>query len=94
MAKVVKPQNSDPGTSCSGRKSPPERIRSTHHFEHQLDEEKDKLKETPKRISWAQMAEKDRFHRLLPGRRRLIDTIRMIAYRAETAMASLLVDNG
>jgi len=32
-----------------------------------------------------------KFHRLLPGRKRLIDTVRMIAYRGETAMAGLLL---
>jgi hypothetical protein len=52
---------------------------------------KAKLKRTPKHITWAQLEEKDGFHRLLPGRRRLMDTIRMIAYRAETAMAGVLV---
>jgi hypothetical protein len=60
-------------------------------FEHHLDEEKAKLKKTPKHICWAQLEEKDKFHRLLPGRKRLMDTVRMIAYRAETAMAGLLV---
>ncbi len=33
---------------------------------------------------------KNKFFRLLPGRKRLMDTVRMIAYRAETAMAGLL----
>jgi hypothetical protein len=60
-------------------------------FEHHLDEEKAKLKKTPKHIRWAQLEEKDKFHRLLPGRKRLMDTVRMIAYRAETALAGLLV---
>jgi hypothetical protein len=66
-------------------------LEEIQHFEHQLNEEKAKLKRTPKHITWAQLEEKDRFHRLLPGRRRLMDTVRMIAYRAETAMAGLLV---
>jgi transposase len=66
-------------------------LEEIQHIEHQLDQEKAKLKKAPKRITWAHLEEKDRFHRLLPGRRRLMDTIRMIAYRAETSMASLLV---
>jgi transposase len=66
-------------------------LEEIQHYEHQLDEEKAKLKKTPKHITWAQLEEKDRFHRLLPGRKRLMDTVRMIAYRAETAMAALLV---
>lgn len=34
--------------------------------------------------------EKDKFLCLVPGRKRLMDTIRMIAYRAETAMVGLI----
>lgn len=66
-------------------------LEEVQNFEHQLDEEKAKLKKTPKHITWGQLEEKDKFDRLLPGRKRLMDTIRMIAYRAETAMAGLLV---
>lgn len=66
-------------------------LEEIEHFEHQISGEKARLKTTPKHITWAQLEEKDRFHRLLPGRRRLMDTIRMIAYRAETAMAGVLV---
>jgi hypothetical protein len=68
-----------------------ELLEEIQHYEHDLAEEKVKLKKTPKHITWAQLEEKDRFHRLLPGRKRLMDTLRMIAYRAETAMAALLV---
>jgi hypothetical protein len=66
-------------------------LEKIEHLEHQISEQKAKLKTTPKHITWAQLEEKDRFHRLLSGRRRLMDTIRMIAYRAETAMAGVLV---
>ncbi|WP_320043013.1 putative transposase [uncultured Desulfobacter sp.] len=38
------------------------------------------------------MDEKDQFFQLLPGRKRLMDTIKMIAYRAETSMGNLLKD--
>ncbi|HBZ55760.1 MAG TPA: hypothetical protein DEO88_10165 [Syntrophobacteraceae bacterium] len=66
-------------------------LEEIEHCEHQLAEQKAKLKSTLKHISWAQLEEKDKFYRLLPGRRRLMDTVRMIAYRAETAMVRLLV---
>jgi len=36
------------------------------------------------------MAETDRFTRLLPERKHFIDTIKMIAYRAETSMVSIV----
>jgi len=68
-------------------------LEEIQNFEHHLNEEKARLKRTPKHITWGQLEEKDKFQRLLPGRKRLMDTIRMIAYRAETAMASLLVDS-
>ena len=68
-------------------------LEEIEHYEHQLAEEKARLKNTAKRISWEHLEEKDLFHRLLPGRKRLMDTLRMIAYRAETAMAPLLVSS-
>lgn len=68
-------------------------LEEIQHFEHQMNKEKAKLKGASKHITWAQLEETDRFHRLLPGRKRLMDTIRMIAYRAETAMASVLVSS-
>jgi len=60
------------------------------NYEHQSNEMRLALKNTKKRITWAELEEKDRFNRLLPGRKRLMDTIKMIAYRAETAMVGLL----
>ncbi len=60
------------------------------HLEQQLTAAKAALKQTPKHITWAGLQDPDKFHRLLPGRKRLIDTVRMIAYRAETAMVGLL----
>ena len=65
-------------------------LEEVENFEYQLNELKAQLKETSKHISWGQLDEKDKFLRLLPGRKRLMDTIRMIAYRAETAMVGLI----
>lgn len=59
--------------------------------EQTLAELKAKLKETPRHIEWKDLAEVDKFNRLLPGRKRLLDAVRMIAYRAETAMVPLLM---
>jgi len=61
-------------------------LEEIENYEHQLENLKAELKGTAKHIPWGQLDEKDRFLRLLPGRKRLMDTIRMIAYRAETAM--------
>ena len=40
----------------------------------------------------AQRAESDRFSRLLTERKHFIDTIKLLAYRAETSMASVVRD--
>ena len=59
-------------------------------LEHELQEVKQKLKETPKHLEWDEMPEEEKFERLAPSRKRLIDTVRMIAYRAETAMTGIV----
>ncbi len=41
-------------------------------------------------ITLGELPEKERFAQLAGGRKHLLDTIKMIAYRAETAMAALL----
>jgi transposase len=60
------------------------------YMEQQLAELKINLKDTDKHITFQEMQEADKFHQLLPGRKRLVDTVRMIAYRAETAMVGAL----
>jgi hypothetical protein len=65
-------------------------LEEIENFEHQFKELKSNLKNTSKHIAWGQLEEKDKFLRLLPGRKRLMDTIRMIAYRAETSMIGLI----
>jgi len=59
-------------------------------FQCELEEIKKELKDTPKHINIEELDEEDRFQRLRPTRKQLLDTIRMIAYRTETAMASIL----
>jgi transposase-like protein len=65
-------------------------LEEIEHYEWQLQELKDNLKKTDKHINWAELEEQDKIHRLLPGRKRLLDTVRMIAYRSETAMIKFL----
>jgi hypothetical protein len=50
----------------------------------------DQLKETPSHLKWDEMPETEKFERLAPSRKQLVDTVKMIAYRAETAMASIV----
>jgi len=53
-----------------------------------LDQLKKKRKETLRQIPIKDLPEQDRFTRLRTERKRFLDTIKMIAYRAETSMAA------
>lgn len=59
-------------------------------FEKKSTELKNQLKSIDKHIQWDQLDEQERFKKPAIGRKRLIDTVRMIAYRAETAMTTLI----
>jgi len=51
---------------------------------------KEQIKKTPKHVDWDQLPTSDQFERLAPSRKRLTDTVKMIAYRAETALVSIV----
>ena len=65
-------------------------LEQIEHYEQELAQIKARQKETPRHIHWEQLEEPERFDQPLLERKRLLDTIRMIAYRAETAMGGLL----
>lgn len=65
-------------------------LEEIHDFERDIADLKKRLKDTDKHIQWDQLEEQDRFKKPAVGRKRLMDSIRMIAYRAETAMSNLL----
>jgi hypothetical protein len=55
-----------------------------------LVKQKAQRKETPKHVRLADLPEGERFVALSPTRKQFLDTIKMIAYRAETALAEIL----
>jgi len=65
-------------------------IEEIEHIEHDLEQIKAELKDTSKHIDWHDLEQEDKFERLKSGRKRLTDTIKMIAYRAETAMVNIV----
>jgi transposase len=67
-----------------------ELLEDIENMERQSEEMLSQLKNTPQHITWGELEENERFNRLLPGRKRLTDTVKMIAYRAETVMTGLL----
>ncbi len=65
-------------------------LEEIQQLEANLEQVKAARKQAPKHIEWKDLAEQDRFLKPLLGRKRLMDAVRMIAYRAETAMCALL----
>jgi hypothetical protein len=59
-------------------------------LEEEIIKEKQARKEIKKHIPIKQLPEEERFKRLSQPRKHFLDTIKMIAYRAETAMANIL----
>jgi len=65
-------------------------LEEIEQLEHELEEVKKRQKETPHHVDWNALPEAQKFQRLAPGRKRVMDTVKMIAYRAETAMAGII----
>jgi len=65
-------------------------LEDIEHLQHRKQEITAQKKAVDKHVCWKDLSEKDRFAKLPPSRRALMNTISMIAYRAETAMALLL----
>ena len=65
-------------------------LEEAEQYESKLTAVKVKIKKTPKHITWGELEDDDKFFHLLPGRKRLMDTVKMISYRAETAMGNIL----
>ena len=59
-------------------------------FENELATLKERKQSTPKHLAWDDLPESEKFERLTPSRKRLTDTVKLIAYRAETALASIV----
>ena len=57
--------------------------------QHQIKQLKDQRQANPKHIEVKDLPEQDRFQRLRSEKKHFIDTIKLIAYRAETALVEL-----
>jgi cell division protein FtsB len=62
-------------------------------LEHEVDSLKEQMAGTPKHLTWDEFPEEAKFERLAPSRKRLTDTVKLVAYRAETAMSEILRDD-
>ncbi len=59
-------------------------------FQEKVDTLKSKRKETDKHTTIAELPEEERFSKLATQTKQLIDTVKMVAYRAETDMVNIL----
>lgn len=57
--------------------------------ENQLNVLNEQRLTTPKHLAWDDLPVEKKFERLSPSRKRLTDTVKLIAYRAETALATI-----
>jgi hypothetical protein len=65
-------------------------VEAIEQLEHELEEVKQQRKGTPHHLEWDELPAEDHFERLAPSRKRLMDTVKLIAYRAETALTGIV----
>jgi hypothetical protein len=81
---------SDEAARAKWEKQKAELVEAIDQWEHELAEINSQLKTTPSHLEWDALPASEKFERLAPSRKQLVDTVKMIAYRAETAMASMV----
>ena len=81
---------SDESALARWEKRKAEVVEAIEQLEKESADVNDQLKKTPSHLKWDELPDTDRFERLAPSRKQLVDTVKMIAYRAETAMASIV----
>lgn len=67
-----------------------ELLENIQRYEAEVDDLAGKKRGTPHYITWDDLPEGEKFMKMPSSRRRLVNTVAMIAYRAETALASLM----
>ncbi len=65
-------------------------LEEINDFQENIDRLKSKRKETDKHITIGELPKEARFSKLATQTKQLIDTVKMVAYRAETAMVNIL----
>ena len=65
-------------------------LQSIQNRQEQVEQLKSRRKEAPKHVSLKDLPEADRFSQLATAKKHLVDTVKLIAYRAETALVHIL----
>jgi len=69
-----------------------EHLEDLAHIDEKIKKTKEAIKQQAKHIPWTELPSSEQFKQLPASRRTLINTMGMICYRAETAMATLLME--
>ena len=80
----------EPQTMARYEKQKSELLQRREEIKQELDKLKAERKLIPKRIAIKELPESARFQRLVPELKHFSDTIKMIAYRAETSLVNIL----
>jgi hypothetical protein len=80
----------DDAAQVKWEKRKAELVEEIEQFEEELADISGQLKTTPSHLAWDELPVTEKFQRLAPSRKQLVDTVKMIAYRAETALASIV----
>jgi hypothetical protein len=81
---------SDEAAQAEWEEQKAELVEAIGQLERELAGIADRLKTTPGHLEWGELPAEEKFERLAPGRKQLVDTVKLVAYRAETAMASIV----
>jgi hypothetical protein len=81
---------SDEAAHAKWEKQKGELVEAIEQLEHEMAEINSQLKITPSHLEWDKLPATEKFQRLAPSRKQLVDTVKMVAYRAETALASIV----
>ena len=84
------PELGDPKKIAKWEQKKVKLVEEIENFEHDIKDIKLQLKETFKHIDWDDLQAEHKFEKLKSSKKTLIDTVKMIAYRAETAMVNIV----
>jgi len=90
LAAKAFPAETSPGEVATFEKQQGQLLDSIRQHEVNVVKLKEQRATTPKKVPLKELPEKERFTRLPAASKHLVDTIKMIAYRAETALVGLV----
>jgi hypothetical protein len=65
-------------------------VESIEQLEQEVEDLKEKRSETPHHLDWDSLPSDDKFERLAPSRKRLMDTVKLVSYRTETVLVNIV----